>query len=81
MVDSVEYIKSPVYVSADETRINCIVKFSNFAEELPYTAANNDIEPQGVAIYNAITAGDAGPIAPYVPPPAPPANNDTPTIL
>ena len=70
-MSEVEYLKSPVYSSADGLNIDCVVKFSTVAVELPFTASLNDIEPHGVAIYQALLAGDAGPIGAYVPPPEP----------
>jgi hypothetical protein len=66
---TIEYMKSPVYSTEDGSTIDCILKLSAFDVELPFTASANDIEPHGVAIYNALLAGEAGPIGAYVPPP------------
>jgi hypothetical protein len=65
---NVEYIKNAVYASEDGFQINCFMKLSIFDEEMPFTAYKYDVEPHGVAIYNLIIAGEAGPIGPYVPP-------------
>jgi hypothetical protein len=70
-MSEVEYLKDPAYSSADKLNIDCIVKFSTVAVELPFTASLNDVEPHGVAIYQALLAGDAGPIGDYIPPPKP----------
>lgn len=86
-MSTVEYIKSPVYSKEDGSTIDCILKLSAFNEEIPFTADKNDIEPHGVAIYNLIVAGEAGPIGSYVPPPTPPAREPvtpvttTPTVI
>ena len=66
-MSEVEYIKNPVYASEDGKVIDCIVKFSTVAVELPFTASANDIEPHGVAIYESILANSAGPIGVYAP--------------
>ena len=71
IMSEVEYLKNPTYSSADKLNIDCVVKFSTVPVELPFTASANDIEPHGVAIYQALLAGDAGPIGDYVPPPEP----------
>ena len=87
MSSNVEYIKNPVYATEDGLHINCMVKFSTVDVDLPFTASKNDIEPHGVAIYDAIVAGAAGPIGEYVPPPAPSvpvqltSNPSAPTVL
>jgi len=47
------------------------LKFEEFANELPFSASPNDVEPYGVELYNNAVAGDYGPVAPYVPPPEP----------
>jgi hypothetical protein len=67
MNSTIDYIKNPVYVSEDGLRIDCLLKLSAFDEELPFTAYKHDVEPHGVAIYNLIIAGEAGPIGAYVP--------------
>lgn len=87
MSSTVEYIKNPVYASEDGLHIDCMVKFSTVGEELPFTASKNDVEPHGVAIYEAIVAGNYGPIGAYVPRPKPPmpqaitSNANAPTVL
>lgn len=65
---TVEYAKDPQYSSLDGQSISLIVKFLEFAEELPFGATSYDIEPWGVDLYNRAKAGEFGPIAPYVPP-------------
>lgn len=70
----VESIRNPVYVSEDGSRIDCLVKFDSFPNELPFTADANDCDDSSAskAIHASLLAGVAGPIAPYVPPPPKP---------
>jgi len=75
MATGIEYIKSPIYLNEDGSRIDCLLKLFAFNEELPFTADKNDIEPHGIAIYNLIIAGEAGPISAYVPPSPPPTSD------
>ena len=87
MSSNVEYVKNPVYASEDGMHIDCVIKLSTVEVELPFTASKNDVEPHGVAIYDAIVAGNYGPISAYVPRPQPniPAaltsNPSAPTVI
>jgi hypothetical protein len=65
---TVQYAKNPVYLNEEKTFINLIVKFEEFAEEMPFGASSNDPEPHGVDLYNRAVAGEFGEVAPYVPP-------------
>jgi hypothetical protein len=62
---TLEYIKNPVYVTEDGSRIDCIIKWKEFAEEHPFTAAADDVEQHGRDIYALLVAGEFGPVAPY----------------
>jgi hypothetical protein len=64
----VEYVKNCVYANAETTKINCLVKFVEFNEELPFTATIDDVETHGKDIFNRAIAGEFGAIAPYVAP-------------
>ena len=68
---SIEYMKTPVYSKEDRSAIDCILKLAAFDFEIPFTASLDDVEPHGAAIYQALLAGEAGPIGAYVPPPEP----------
>lgn len=68
---TIQYAKDPVYGSADGQTIELIVKFYEFANELPFGATPFDPMPYGVELYNNAVAGLYGPIAPFVPPPTP----------
>lgn len=65
---TIQYAKDPKYNSFDNGSIFLIVKFVEFAEELPFNATPYDPEPWGVELYNNAQAGQYGPVAPYVPP-------------
>lgn len=65
-------LKSPVWVNAEHTLINCVITTSQFGdEELPFTASTNDCEAHGRALFERIVAGEFGPIGEYVAPPEP----------
>lgn len=69
----VENITNPFYIDDIGDRIDCMVKFDSLNEAIPFTANKHDVEAHGRAIYDALIAGQFGPVAPYVPPPAPPS--------
>jgi hypothetical protein len=79
---TIEYAKNPIYGSADGQIIDLIVKFYEFANELPFGATPFDPMPYGVELYNNAVAGLYGPIAPFVPPPEPeqPSSSGTQTL-
>lgn len=60
------------YSSADNTLIDCLVIVGD--EQHPYTASGTD--PSTAAVWAALTAGDAGEIAAYIAPVAPPPHAD-----
>lgn len=66
----VEALTNPIYADASGDVINCEITFDNIGNPLPFTANANDVEEHGRAVYAALVAGEYGPIAPYVPPPA-----------
>jgi hypothetical protein len=65
---------APQWANAEHTSIDCEITTSQFGDEaLPFTAAQNDVEPHGRAIFADLVAGAYGPIAEYVAPPEPEA--------
>ena len=63
---TVEYVKDAVWISEDEsTQADCVVKFAEFDEEMPFTAVTDDIYDHCEVILEAIKAGDAGPVKSY----------------
>lgn len=65
---SIEYVKNPIYVNAQMTEIDMLVKFKELDEELNYTATNLDKETHGIDLYQNAKNGDYGVIAPYIAP-------------
>lgn len=65
---TIQYAKDPVYVNAEGTFINLIVKFEEFADEMPFGATPTDPEEYGRELYANAKAGQYGEVAPYVPP-------------
>lgn len=74
------YAKNPQWVDSEQTRIDLIVKFAEFAEEIPFTAAASVSEPHTLALYNAAVRGDYGTVAPCTILSAPAVNNIIPTV-
>lgn len=68
---TLEYAKDPAYINEEGTFINLIVKFEEFAEEMPFGATPEDPMEYGRDIFARAKAGEFGEIAPYVPPPEP----------
>jgi hypothetical protein len=66
-----EHAKSPVWANAEHTMIDLTVRFAEIPEDLPFTASPDDVEAHGRAIFVAAAAGEYGPVAEYLPPPAP----------
>ena len=65
---TIQYAKNPVYANEQETFIDLIVKFEEFAEEMPFGASPNDCEEYGRQLFANAKAGEYGEIAPYVAP-------------
>ena len=63
---TVEYAKNPTWNSNNGQEIGLIVKFEEFEEELPFTAASFDNMSYGVELYNRAKAGEFGAIAPFI---------------
>jgi len=63
-------VKNPVFADARHTLIDCIVKFSGFDEEVPFTASASDMEEHSRKIFEDCVAGKYGEIGPYVYDPA-----------
>jgi hypothetical protein len=65
-------LTNPRWANAEQTMIDCEIKTSQFGKEvLPFAASKDDCEAHGRAIFADIVAGKYGPIAEYLPPPAP----------
>jgi hypothetical protein len=66
-----EYAKNPVWADAEHTMIDLTIKWDGINEEYPFTASPTDVEAHGRAIFAAAVGGEYGPVAEYLPPPAP----------
>lgn len=64
-------VTNPVFATADESMIDCILQVDAFPVPVPFTASVNDIEAHGRKIYADLIAGVYGDIAAYVAPPEP----------
>lgn len=62
---TIEYAKNPQYATEDGSVIYLIVKFVEFADELPFGAASYDVEPHGVELFNKAKAGEFGNVKPF----------------
>lgn len=65
---TIQYAKNPVYGNEQGTFIDLIVKFEEFAEEMPFGASPNDCEEYGRQLFANAKTGEYGEIAPYVAP-------------
>lgn len=69
MQSNLTSVSNPVWANEQHTCIDCVITTSQFGDEkLPFTADQNDVEPHGRAIFDALVAGKYGIIAEYVPP-------------
>jgi len=66
---NIEYAKNPIWNDSENQSILLTVKFSEFNDELPFTATPYDDMPYGVELFDNAVAGVYGEISPYVPPP------------
>lgn len=64
-------ITAPQWINAERTAIDCLVTFDHIGEPVPFTASPADPMPHGREIFARLVAGEFGPVADYVPPPAP----------
>ncbi|WP_145975080.1 hypothetical protein [Cereibacter sphaeroides] len=53
-------VRDPVWANEQKTRINCIIRTSTFAKELPFTASPDDVEEHGREIFKRCVNGDFG---------------------
>ena len=65
---TLQYAKDPIYADATGNAILLIVKWEEFADEMPFAATTYDPEQYGRDLYYRAQAGEFGAVAPYVPP-------------
>jgi hypothetical protein len=69
---TIEYVKNLQWVDAEHTMFSCVVKYKEFAEEMPAGINATDPYEHIHIIWEKGNAGDYGVIAEYVPAPIPP---------
>ena len=65
----IESAKELKWANAEKIKIDCVVKFEHFDEEIPFTIDPNDFYQHSLDLWSSATAGEYGTIADYVPPP------------
>lgn len=70
----IQSVQNPVWANAEHTAIKCEIKHNDYGW-IPFTASPEDCEAYGREIYANAVAGSYGPIAAYVPP-LPPSAED-----
>ena len=78
---TVQTVTDPIYADETGNAINCMVKFVEFPDPLPFTATSYDPEEYGRELYYQLVAGVYGPVAPYVPPPPVETVTTAPTVI
>ena len=63
---TLEYAKDPIWNSNDGQQILLTIKWEEFQEEMPFSAANYDSELHGKDLFNRAAAGEFGEVAPFV---------------
>lgn len=67
-------LRSPIYSTFDNSTIDCELEHPEHGW-IPFTANPNDVEQLGRDVFAALVSGAAGPVAPYVAPVTPAAQN------
>ncbi len=68
MMRTVKSVHSPVWSNAEQTTIDCVVKFAEWRTEMPFTASPFDPEAHGRELFDRLINGEFGPIAPFMAP-------------
>ena len=61
-------VQQAAFANAEKTAIYCTVKFVELPDAHMFTATADDPESYGVQLFNDLTAGKYGAVAPYAPP-------------
>lgn len=65
----IESVKELKWVDEEKSKIDCVVKFEHFNEEIPFTVDPKDFYQHSLDLWEKATAGEYGEIVDYVPPP------------
>ena len=63
---TIENIRNPVFSNNEGNAIECLIKFEEFSEELPFNATSYDTEEHGRQAYQRIMSGEFGQIGEFV---------------
>jgi hypothetical protein len=66
---TIESVENLVWVDAEKTRFNCLVKYAEFEEKHPSTIDPSDTYSHIIQIWERAKLGEFGDIAEYAPPP------------
>ena len=77
---TVESVSSLVWVNSDNTQFDCVVKFAQFVDPVPFGCNVNDPVAHNQEIWAKVIAGEYGEIAPFVPPQEPVADQPQPEV-
>ncbi len=58
-------VRSPKWANEENSKIDCVIKFSDLKVEVPFTADPLDTEAHGREIFETCAAGVHGPVAEY----------------
>ncbi len=72
-------IRKSVWANAEKTMIDLEINHPVFGW-IPFTANPDDVEAHGRELFAMLAAGEAGPVADYVPPPEPVKPQETQAI-
>lgn len=65
---TVESVKEIKWTCPDHTQFDCVVKFAEFSEEMPFGCFLSDALQHSVELWQRVTSGEFGEIAEYVDP-------------
>ena len=61
-------VRNPVWANSKKTLIDCLIRSSAYADEIPFTASPDDVEEHGREIFRRCVAGDFGGIGEFAGP-------------
>jgi len=65
---TVDYVKTPKWANEQHSMFECIVKFDEFADEMPFGCNSADEYEHSKEIWTRTLTGEFGEISQYVPP-------------
>jgi hypothetical protein len=63
---TVEYAKDLTWSNPEHTTFDCVAKFAEFSEEIPFACVQSDKYAHSQELWQRATAGEFGSIAEYV---------------